>query len=93
MRNPVAAAPFYPHRPRRIAGDSLAEGQVMNTDQLEGSWEILKGKIQKQWGRLTNDDLDVIEGNRKEISGRIQQRYGYARERAEREVDTWLNSQ
>jgi uncharacterized protein YjbJ (UPF0337 family) len=65
----------------------------MNTDQLEGSWEILKGKIQKQWGRLTNDDLDVIEGNRKEISGRIQQRYGYARERAEREVDTWLNSQ
>jgi uncharacterized protein YjbJ (UPF0337 family) len=62
----------------------------MNSDQLEGTWDVVKGKIQKQWGKLTNDDLDVIEGNRKEIAGRIQQRYGYAKERAEREVNTWL---
>src|SRR5277367_4600025 len=63
---------------------------LMNSDQLEGTWDVVKGKIQKQWGKLTNDDLDVIEGNRKEIAGRIQQRYGYAKERAEREVDDWL---
>jgi uncharacterized protein YjbJ (UPF0337 family) len=64
----------------------------MNFEQLEGSWEIVKGKVQKQWGKLTNDDLDVIEGNRKEITGRIQQRYGYAKDRAEREVNAWLAS-
>jgi len=62
----------------------------MNTDQLNGNWQVLKGKLQKQWGKLTSDDLDVIEGNRKEIVGRIQARYGYAKERAEREVDEWL---
>jgi uncharacterized protein YjbJ (UPF0337 family) len=49
------------------------------------------GKVQKQWGKLTNDDLDVIEGDRKELCGRLQQRYGYAKEQAEREIDTWLN--
>jgi uncharacterized protein YjbJ (UPF0337 family) len=64
----------------------------MNVDQIEGSWDVVKGKIQKQWGKLTNDDLDVIEGSRKEIAGRIQQRYGYARDRAEREVNSWLSS-
>jgi len=62
----------------------------MNTDQLTGNWQVLKGKVQKQWGKLTSDDLDVIEGNRTEIIGRIQARYGYAKERAEREVDEWL---
>ena len=62
----------------------------MNTDQLNGNWQVLKGKLQKQWGKLTSDDLDVIEGNRKEIVGRIQARYGYAKEHAEREVDEWL---
>jgi uncharacterized protein YjbJ (UPF0337 family) len=62
----------------------------MNRDQLNGNWQVVKGKIQKQWGRLTSDDLDVIEGNRKEIIGRIQARYGYAKDRAERKVDEWL---
>jgi uncharacterized protein YjbJ (UPF0337 family) len=64
----------------------------MNADQIEGSWDVVKGKIQKQWGKLTNDDLDVIEGNRKEIAGRIQQRYGYAKERAERELNAWIKT-
>jgi uncharacterized protein YjbJ (UPF0337 family) len=63
----------------------------MNSDQLNGNWQVLKGKIQKQWGKLTSDDLDVIEGNRKEIVGRVQARYGYAKERADREVDEWLS--
>jgi uncharacterized protein YjbJ (UPF0337 family) len=73
------------------ASQSVKEA-IMNSDQLEGSWEIVKGKIQAQWGKLTNDDLDVIEGNRKEIAGRIQQRYGYAKDRAEREINAWLKT-
>jgi uncharacterized protein YjbJ (UPF0337 family) len=79
---PGAAAP----------GRQQAKEQCMNADQIEGSWDVVKGKIQQQWGKLTNDDLDVIEGNRKEIAGRIQQRYGYAKERAERELNAWIKT-
>ena len=64
----------------------------MNTDQLNGNWQVLKGKIQKQWGKLTSDDLDVIEGNRKEIAGRIQARYGYTKDHAESELNEWLKT-
>ena len=46
--------------------------------------------MQSQWGKLTNDDLDVIKGNRKQLAGRIQQRYGRAQEETEREIDNWL---
>jgi uncharacterized protein YjbJ (UPF0337 family) len=51
-----------------------------------------KGKIQQQWGKLTDDDLDLIEGKRTELVGRLQQKYGYARDQAEREIDDWLKS-
>ena len=59
-------------------------------DRIEGNWKEFKGKVQQQWGKLTNDDLDVIEGRRQELSGRLQQHYGYAKDQAEREIDTWL---
>jgi uncharacterized protein YjbJ (UPF0337 family) len=64
----------------------------MNWDRVEGNWMEFKGKAQQQWGKLTNDDLDVIEGRRNELAGRLQQRYGYAKDQAEKEIDTWLNS-
>ena len=64
----------------------------MNWDRIEGNWKEFKGKAQTQWGKLTNDDLDVVEGKRVELSGRLQQRYGYAKEQAEKEIDTWLKS-
>jgi uncharacterized protein YjbJ (UPF0337 family) len=64
----------------------------MNWDRIEGNWKEFKGKAQTQWGKLTNDDLDVVEGKRVELSGRLQQRYGYAKDQAEREIDTWLKS-
>jgi uncharacterized protein YjbJ (UPF0337 family) len=64
----------------------------MNSDQIEGSWEVLKGKLQRQWGKLTGDDFDVIEGDRKQIAGRIQERYGYTKEQADQEFDNWLSS-
>ena len=64
----------------------------MNWDRIEGNWKELNGKAQQQWGKLTNDDLDVIEGKRKELAGRLQQHYGYAKDQAEREIDSWANS-
>ena len=63
----------------------------MNWDRVEGNWKEFKGKVQLQWGKLTNDDLDVIEGKRTELAGRLQQRYGVAKDEAERDIDTWLN--
>ncbi|MCI0445741.1 CsbD family protein [bacterium] len=59
----------------------------MNTDWMEGNWNIVKGKVKEKWGKLTDDDLDVIKGKRDQLIGSIQKRYGYAREQAEREAD------
>jgi len=64
----------------------------MNWDRVEGNWKEFKGKVQQHWGKLTDDDLNVIEGKRMELTGRIQERYGFAKDQAEREVDTWLRS-
>src|ERR1700733_11717541 len=51
----------------------------MNTDMLKGDWTNLKGKIKEKWGKLTDDDLTVIEGKRDQIAGKLQERYGYAK--------------
>jgi len=64
----------------------------MNRDQLEGSWNILKGKAREQWGRLTDDDLDVIHGRVEQLVGAIQQRYGKSYDEAEEEVTDWLDA-
>ncbi len=61
----------------------------MNYDTLEGSWKEFKGKVKEQWGKLTNDDLDVINGKREALVGKVQKLYGYTRDRAEREVDAF----
>jgi uncharacterized protein YjbJ (UPF0337 family) len=65
----------------------------MNDDILSGKWNQLKGKIKQQWGDLTDDDLDRISGKRDEIVGLVQERYGWERERAEREFDQFLEGQ
>jgi len=62
----------------------------MNWDRIEGNWTQFKGKVQQQWGNLTNDDMDVVEGKRTELSGRIQERYGVAKDEAEKQIDDWL---
>ena len=64
----------------------------MNWDQVEGKWKELRGQAQQQWGKLTDDDLDVIKGRRDELAGKIQSRYGKTREEAEREVDQWCDA-
>jgi uncharacterized protein YjbJ (UPF0337 family) len=59
----------------------------MNWDQIEGNWKQFKGRARQQWGKLTDDDLDRLAGRRDELIGKIQERYGYQRDQAEREVD------
>ena len=61
----------------------------MNSDQIKGKWNQTKGKVQQQWGKLTDDDLDVIKGQRKELLGKVQERYGIEKEEAEKQVKKW----
>ncbi len=65
----------------------------MNWNQIESNWKQLKGSIQHQWAELTGSDLDNISGNREELTSKIQQSYNLDQQRAEKEVDTWQNSQ
>ena len=65
------------------------ENTAMNWDRIQGNWKQFKGQAQQQWGKLTNDDLDVVEGRREELVGRIQEKYGIARDEAERQVRDW----
>jgi len=64
----------------------------MNWDRIEGNWKQFSGKAQQQWGKLTNDDLDVVEGRRDELVGKIQERYGIGKDEAEQQVDSWLQN-
>jgi uncharacterized protein YjbJ (UPF0337 family) len=63
----------------------------MNWDRIEGNWKQFKGQAMQRWGALTNDDLDVIRGKRTELAGRLQERYGLARDEAERQIDDWMS--
>ena len=62
-------------------------------DQMAGKWKQFKGNVRKQWGKLTDDDLEYISGKREHLVGKLQERYGYAREQAEREIDNWAMNQ
>lgn len=59
----------------------------MNQDRIQGRWKQFKGRVREHWGRLTDDDLDVIEGQRDQLLGRAQRRHGMAREEAERQAE------
>jgi uncharacterized protein YjbJ (UPF0337 family) len=62
----------------------------MDWNRIEGNWKQFRGNAQQQWGKLTDDDMDRIEGRRTELAGRLQERYGIAREEADRQIDDWL---
>ncbi len=64
----------------------------MNEDILKGKWKQFKGEVKKQWADLTDDDLERVEGEYDQLVGRIQERYGYSREQAEREVNDFFES-
>lgn len=63
----------------------------MNEDTLKGQWLQVKGRVRERWGKLTNDDLDQIQGGAEQLVGKVQERYGMAKDEAKREVDAWLN--
>jgi uncharacterized protein YjbJ (UPF0337 family) len=60
--------------------------QTMNEDRIKGQWKQLSGKLKAQWGKLTDDDLAVADGDSEYLVGRIQERYGIARDEAERQL-------
>jgi uncharacterized protein YjbJ (UPF0337 family) len=63
----------------------------MDWNRVEGHWKQLKGKAKQQWGRLTDDDLTRAAGRREELAGRVQERYGLAKDAAQKQVDEWAN--
>jgi len=65
----------------------------MNKDELQGKWLQIRGAVKNQWGKLTNDDLDQVNGNLERLVGLVQERYGYARERAAKEVEEFRRQQ
>ena len=65
----------------------------MNWNQIAGQWKQFTGSIKQEWGKLTDDDLDYIAGTKDRLVGRLQQKYGIAKEDAERRADRWLQSQ
>jgi uncharacterized protein YjbJ (UPF0337 family) len=64
----------------------------MNWDQIEGKWKQFSGQAKERWGKLTDNDLQVIHGKRDQLVGKIQERYGIAREEAERQVEEFSRS-
>lgn len=58
----------------------------MNTDIFEGKWKQFKGQVKVRWGKLTDDDLDVAEGHSQYLVGKLQERYGLSKEKAEKEI-------
>lgn len=61
----------------------------MNWDRIEGNWKQLTGNVKARWGSLTDDDLNIVAGRRDQLAGKLQERYGIAKEAAEEQIATW----
>ncbi len=61
----------------------------MNWDTVKGKWKQMRGSARKQWGKLTDDDLEQAAGHRDQLAGKVQERYGVTKEEAEKQVDDW----
>ena len=64
----------------------------MNWEQINGKWKQVKGSAKQQWGKLTDDDLEVINGQQESLVGKLQERYGIAKEQAQKNADEWLKA-
>jgi uncharacterized protein YjbJ (UPF0337 family) len=62
----------------------------MNWDRIEGNWKQVVGKARAQWGKLTDDDFNIVAGRREQLAGRIQERYGVAKEDADKQISEWI---
>ena len=65
----------------------------MNWDQMEGKWKQMKGGVRKQWAKLTDDDVEYMAGSKDQFVGRLQERYGLAKEDAQKQADQWMQAQ
>lgn len=63
----------------------------MNWDIVKGKWKQMTGSAKSNWGELTDDDLQQIDGERERLVGKVQEKYGIARDKAEKQVDDWAN--
>src|SRR6266568_5183846 len=70
----------------------LSRSSQMNWDQMQGKWMQVKGSVKEKFGKLTDDDLKTIEGNRDKFIGKLQERYGYAKEEAQKRADEWARA-
>lgn len=64
----------------------------MNWDSIEGNWKEFKGQVREKWGKLTDDELEVVAGQRDQLLGLIQKRYGVAKNEAERQIDAFVST-
>ena len=74
-------------------GSGFSEVTTMDWNRIEGNWKQTQGRIKEKWGKLTDDDLTMINGRREQLEGLIQQRYGLAKDMVRKDVDDWLKSQ
>jgi uncharacterized protein YjbJ (UPF0337 family) len=75
------------------APSQTKEVAVMDWNRVEGNWKQVKGKVKEKWGKLTDDDLDVVGGRLDRLEGKIQERYGIARDQARKDIDDWYGTQ
>lgn len=61
----------------------------MNWDIIQGKWKQLKGATKEKWGDLTDDDLDVIDGNKDKLAGKLQEKYGWTKNEADKQIDDY----
>jgi uncharacterized protein YjbJ (UPF0337 family) len=71
---------------------ALREELMMDWNRVEGNWKQFKGAAKEKWGKLTDDDLNVIEGRREQLEGKLQQRYGFAKDQIHKDVDDWFRT-
>jgi uncharacterized protein YjbJ (UPF0337 family) len=68
---------------------TTTKGHTMNWDRIQGDWKQVTGKAKEQWGKLTDDDMTVVAGRRDQLAGKIQERYGIAKDEAEKQISAW----
>jgi uncharacterized protein YjbJ (UPF0337 family) len=72
---------------------TMTRRKSMDWNRVEGNWKQVKGKVKEKWGKLTDDDLDVINGRRDQLEGKIQERYGIAMDQIRKDIDAWYAAQ
>jgi uncharacterized protein YjbJ (UPF0337 family) len=71
---------------------AIQQEMTMDWNRVEGNWKQFKGAAKEKWGKLTDDDLNVIEGRREQLEGKLQQRYGFAKDQIHKDVDDWFKT-